>query len=129
MELAPKIHYSVLIIDDDPQITELLKESLEDESLVVYCKHSGEDALNFLSFTKVDCIVLDVYMPMMSGPEIIQTLRQKKDQTPFFYITGYLDSPRENLNLFKPQAIIFKPFDFEEAAALIKNYLSKNSRL
>jgi DNA-binding response OmpR family regulator len=73
--------------------------------------------------------VLDVYMPMMSGPEIIQTLRQKKDQTPFFYITGYLDSPRENLNLFKPQAIIFKPFDFEEAVALIKNYLSKNSRL
>lgn len=129
MELAPKNYYSVLVIDDDPQITELLKDSLEDESLVVHCSHSGEDALNFLSFTKVDCIVLDVYMPKMSGPEVIQALRQRKDQTPFFYITGYLDSPRESLNLFKPQAIIFKPFDFEEAAALIKNYLSQNSRL
>ena len=127
MVLKVKVPHSVLVIDDDSQIIELLKESLEDLSLIVHSAKNGEEALNFLASNKVDCLVLDVFMPIMTGPELIKALRERDDQTPFFFITGYLEYPRDNLNPLKPRAIIFKPFDFEEAASLIKNHLMRLS--
>ena len=127
MVLKVKAAHSVLVIDDDPQIIELLKESLEDLSLMVHCAKDGHEALAFLASNKVDCLVVDVFMPNMTGPELINHLRERDDQTPFFFITGYLEYPRDNLNQLKPRAIIFKPFDFEEAAALIKNHLMRIS--
>lgn len=125
MTLKQKGTHSVLIVDDDPSILELLKESLEDLSFTVYTAGNGVEALNFLIKTKVDCIVTDISMPEMDGPQLIATLQRKMDFTPFFFITAYLDYPRENLNIYKPRAIIFKPFDFEEAAMLIKNHLMR----
>lgn len=125
MSLKHKTNQSVLLVDDDPNILILLKESLEDLSFSVFTANNGVEALNFLIKNKVDCIVTDIAMPEMDGPQLIATLQRKMDFTPFFFITGYLDYPRENLNIYKPRAIIFKPFDFEEAAMLIKNHLMR----
>lgn len=127
MVLKVKNIYSVLIVDDDSGIVELIEASLLDLSVNVSTASSGLDALEFLKDHKVDCIITDISMPKMTGPEFISELQARKDFTPFFFITGYLDYPREQLNIFKPIAVIFKPFDFEEMAMLVKNYLTKNS--
>ena len=125
MVLKAKHFQSILIVDDDPQILELMKESLEDLSFRVYEASNGQEALNFLIKNPVDCIITDISMPIMNGTDFIKTLQARLDFTPFFFITGYTDYPREDLNLYKPRAIIFKPFDFEEAAMLIKNHLMR----
>lgn len=125
MVLKGKSAHSVLLVDDDPNILELFKESLEDLSFSVLTAHNGVEALAVLAKHKVDCIITDISMPEMDGPALIATLQARKDFTPFFFITGYLDYPRENLNIYKPRAIIFKPFDFEEASMLIKNHLMR----
>ena len=127
MVLKVKAPQSVLLVDDDLDIIELFKESLEDLSFIVHIANDGAQALKFLSSNKVDCIITDIVMPVMTGPGLIQALQDRSDQTPFFYITGYLEYPREDLNKFKPRAIIFKPFDFEEAAMLVKNHLMRIS--
>jgi two-component system cell cycle sensor histidine kinase/response regulator CckA len=127
MVLKVKVPYSVLIIDDDDDIVELLKQSFEDLSITVHTAKDGRLALNFLANYKVDCLIVDVVMPNMTGPELIAELQKQNDPTPFFFITGYLDSSREDLNSLKPRAIIFKPFDFEEAAILVKNHLMRIS--
>lgn len=125
MALNVKTPYSVLLVDDDPAIIELFLECLEDLSFQVFKASDGDEALTFLKSHKVDCIITDISMPRMPGPQMIKELRARSDETPFFYITGYLDYPREELNRYKPLAIIFKPFDFEEAALLVKNHMLK----
>lgn len=127
MNLKTKTQYSVLLVDDDQAILDLLKDSFLDLSFEVYIASSGDEALIFLSHKKVDCIVTDIAMPGMDGLEFIKRLQAKKDQTPFFFITGYLDYLREDLNSLKPRAIIFKPFDLEEMAMLVKGTLMREA--
>lgn len=127
MTLIDKKTQSVLVVDDDLSVVELFKEALEDLSLHVYTATSGQEALVFLDKNKVNCIVTDVAMPEMDGIEFIELIHARGDHTPFFFITGYLDYSRESLNDLKPRAIMFKPFDFEEAAMLVKNHLMRIS--
>ncbi len=126
MVLKNDNHHSVLLVDDDKNILELFKESLEEFSFNVHIAANGREALNFLDKNKVDCIITDVSMPEMNGLDFISELQARKDNTPFFFITGYMDYPREKLNNYRPCAIIFKPIDFEEISTLVKMHLMKN---
>ncbi|MDD4975141.1 MAG: response regulator [Bacteriovorax sp.] len=128
MRLKVKASKSVLIVDDETDVLELFKESLEDLSCQVFTANDGQKALSFLASNKVDFIVTDISMPNMTGLEFISLLHERSDLTPFFFITGYHDYPREDLNRYKPRAIIFKPFDFAEAAMLVKNHLMRLSK-
>lgn len=125
MSLKEKSHSTILIVDDDPNILELLQESLEDLSFKVLRASNGVEALKVVRTETVDCLITDISMPEMDGPELIRTLQQEGRHIPFFFITAYQDYPRENLNLYKPRAIIFKPFDFEELALLVKNHMMR----
>jgi CheY-like chemotaxis protein len=127
MVLKVKAAQTILVVDDDADILELFKESLEDLSFQVRTAQDGVIALNFLTTNKVDFIITDIAMPNMSGLEFIHKLQERLDFTPFFFITGYHDYPREELNRYKPRAIIFKPFDIAEAAMLVKNHLMRLS--
>ncbi len=127
MNLKANKQYSILLVDDDLAILEILKESFLDLSFEVYTASSALEALNFLSNKKVDCIVTDIAMSEIDGLEFIRRLHARNDFTPFFFITGYLDHPRENLSSFKPCAIIFKPFDHEEMAVMVKGRLMRIS--
>lgn len=125
MSLKLKPAPTVLIVDDDPNILELLQESLEDLSFTVIKALNGEEALAIVHSQKIDCLITDIAMPKMDGPELVRKLHSEGYSMPLFFITGYQDYPRENLNLFKPRAIIFKPFDFEELALLVKNHMMR----
>jgi DNA-binding NtrC family response regulator len=114
----------ILVVDDDPAILELFRDSLMDLSFEVITATSALQALE-LDFSKIDCIVTDVMMPLMNGVEFISTLNARGDNKIIFFITGYKDFPREELNKLHPRAIIFKPFDIEEATILIKNHLMR----
>lgn len=125
MSLKEKPPQTILIVDDDPNILDLLQESLEDLSYQVVKAADGIEALNIIHSRKIDCLITDISMPNMEGPELVKKLISEGHHIPFFFITGYQDYPRENLNVYKPRAIIFKPFDFEELALLVKNHLMR----
>lgn len=117
---------TILLVDDDKNILEVFKEGLEDLSFEVIAVESAELAQKALSEKKVDCVVTDIIMPGMSGVHLAQFLREKDETMPLFFITAYMDYSREDLNVFRPKAVIFKPFDVEEAALLIKNHFLRN---
>ena len=121
----PKI--TILLVDDDPNLLEIFKEGLEDFSFHVITAQDGLEAKKIISSTKVDCLVTDITMPEMTGAELVTFLRGEDNNLPVFFITGYMDYSREVLNSFKPKAVIFKPFDIEEAALLIKNHFLRNT--
>lgn len=112
----------VLLIDDDLDLLDLFKESLLDLSFHVTLASSGAEALELFKNNTYDCVISDVMMPHMTGVELVGHIRHLKPTIPVYFTTGYLDFSRDALSAFKPKAIIFKPFDVEEAALLIKNH-------
>lgn len=115
----------LLLVDDDQELGEIFRESLMDLSFKVTVATSAQEALEFFKKNTYDGVISDVMMPNMSGVELISLIRQLSANLPVYFITGYLDFSRESLNSLKPRAIIFKPFDVEEAAMLIKNHFLK----
>lgn len=113
----------MLLVDDDQNLRELFKEGLEDLSFHVLTASDGVEARAlFEKKIPIDCLITDISMPDMNGAELVTFLRGEDCDIPVFFITGYMDYSREVLNSFRPLAVIFKPFDIEEAALLVKNH-------
>lgn len=118
----------ILVVDDDSGLRGLFKEGLEDLSFEVLTAENGLEAKKLLNEIKdIDGLVTDITMPEMNGAELVTYLRGEDNNIPVFFITGYQDYSREVLNSFKPKAVIFKPFDIEEASLLIKNHFLRMS--
>ncbi|NOT78386.1 MAG: response regulator [Bacteriovoracaceae bacterium] len=117
---------TILLVDDEPGLLELMKEGLEDFNFLVFCASNGSEALEMMKKHSVDCLITDIKMPVMGGIELVTKLRESRLTIPVFFITAYQDLPKEVLANLQPKAIIFKPFDIEEAALLVKNYFLRN---
>ena len=71
----------VLIIDDDAEIRESLRDVLEAESYDVMTAENGRDGLERLSQVKPSLVLLDLMMPIMSGGELLAVLRERDELT------------------------------------------------
>ncbi len=69
----------VLVVDDEPEIVELMRDFLEAAGFGVLAAGCGEDAIAVLQQTAVDCVLLDVMMPGMSGFETLRKMREQRD--------------------------------------------------
>jgi two-component system alkaline phosphatase synthesis response regulator PhoP len=66
---------TILVIEDDPEIRELLAVSLAKEGWTVVMAEDGESGLAKLSAAKPDCVVLDIMLPGMDGLEVLKALK------------------------------------------------------
>nr|WP_321981205.1 response regulator transcription factor [uncultured Cohaesibacter sp.] len=78
---------SVLLVDDDTELTTLLKEYLIEEDFTVHTAEDGRTALKFISLNIIDIIVLDIMMPKMNGIELLQRIR-KTSSVPVLMLTA-----------------------------------------
>ena len=67
----------VLVVDDDPDLRELLVFSLEDDGHTVRVAGDGDEALAALEAQAPDCLVLDIMMPGLDGYGVLRTRRQE----------------------------------------------------
>ena len=74
--MAGSLVQKVLLVDDEPDIVELLRYNLEREGYAVQTAHNGRDALKAAKSGRPDLIVLDIMMPGMDGVEVCTQLRQ-----------------------------------------------------
>ncbi len=74
--MAGTIAQKVLLVDDEPDIIELLKYNLEKEGYQVSSALNGRDAIKAAKANRPDLIVLDIMMPGMDGVEVCNQLRQ-----------------------------------------------------
>jgi YesN/AraC family two-component response regulator len=81
----------LLIVDDEPDIREILRESLASHIDMIFEAANGEEALEKLKTVSVHAILSDVNMPKMSGLELLKQLRAQGDSTPFIVLTGFGD--------------------------------------
>ena len=83
---------SILIVDDDPQYLSLVRQWLKD-TYKVSMANSGLQAIKFLGKNKVDLILLDHEMPVTSGPQVLEMLRNDEEtkNIPVMFLTGKSD--------------------------------------
>ena len=78
----------VLVVDDEPNIVELLTVSLKFQNFEVYSANSGNEALRIAREVNPDAYILDVMMPGMDGFELLGKLRQEGLDGPVLYLTA-----------------------------------------
>ncbi|MCG7547080.1 response regulator [Pseudoalteromonas sp. Of7M-16] len=111
---------SVLIIDDDQSLCELLCEYLEGEQFTVECKYDGEQGLQSALTNEYAVILLDVMMPKKDGFEVLKALRAQK-MTPVIMLTAKGDDFDRIFGLeLGADDYIPKPFNHRELLARIK---------
>ena len=71
---------SILVVDDNEDIRNLLSLVLQKEGYVVFLAPNGAEALEIVKNNKLDLVLLDVMMPGLSGLEVLSTIRASKDQ-------------------------------------------------
>jgi DNA-binding response OmpR family regulator len=112
----------ILLLEDDTMLAELLLEHLREKGHSVYHFIDGEEAETSLLSSKYDLLLLDVNVPGISGFELLEAMRARKDMTPAIMITSRNSSSdlKEGFELGCDD-YIRKPFDFEELDARIEH--------
>ena len=104
----------VLIVEDQPDIRKLIRMTLEFEDYEIHEAADGAFGLSLARATLPDIVLLDVMMPGMSGPQVLQALRQR-DTTrglPVVFMTAKAMSDElEQLLQHGATGLIVKPFD------------------
>lgn len=80
---------TVLVVDDDPDVSRSVREILEDEGCKVVISHSGTEALSELDRQPVDLVLSDVVMPDMDGYQLFRRLQSMRPNLPIVLMTAY----------------------------------------
>src|SRR5712692_1482146 len=116
----------ILVIDDDPAVTSLLKRGLSYEGFAVQTARSGIEGLAMARERPSDLIVLDVMMPGLGGYEVLQRLRAADERLPVLMLTAR-DAPADQVQGLEAGAddYVMKPFTFEVLLARIHALLRR----
>ncbi len=116
----------ILLVDDDRELTSLLKELLEMEGFNVVVAYDGEQALEKLD-NSIDLLLLDVMMPKKNGIETLKELRQRH-QTPVIMLTARGSELDRVLGLeLGADDYLAKPFNDRELVARIRAMLRRSN--
>ncbi len=120
----------VLLVDDEPALTNLVKMALHYEGWTVDVAHNGRDAVAKFGATRPDVLVLDIMLPDVDGLEILQRVRQSDSYTPALFLTAR-DSVTDRVTGLTAGAddYMTKPFSLEELVARLRGLLRRSSQL
>lgn len=128
----PEREPSILVVEDEETIRELLFAVLEPEGFSVRGAPDGAAALAMLGESSADAILLDLGLPDMDGMQLFETVRARQEfrQVPVICLTGQSDV-RSKLRAFEAGAVdyLVKPFDTRELVARLRMQLSRRAML
>ena len=119
--------YRILIVDDEPILTELLSTHLQDHGYTVSAANSSDEALAKLN-TKPNLILLDINMPGMDGLELCKVIRNHI-VCPILFLTARI-TEQDKVNGLRAGGddYITKPFSLQELLARIEAHLRRDER-
>jgi CheY-like chemotaxis protein len=115
---------SILIVEDDPTIRDILEEVFEEETMhQVLLAEDGEDALEILQTATPKLFLLDYKLPGMNGLEFVERIRSMKgyEQTPVLLMSANVF--REDLTKYQLK-YVRKPFDLDKLLKLVDDALA-----
>ena len=118
---------TILIVDDDPHILDVISFALEREGYAIQSAKDGAHALHQFASAKPDLIVLDVSMPEMDGLEVCREIRKTSD-VPILFLSSKDEEIDRILGLeMGGDDYVTKPFSPRELVARIKVILKRMS--
>lgn len=118
---------TIVIVDDENDILELVKDILETANYRVLTANNGKEALEILEQRVPDLVILDMMMPGMSGREIAEWIRKnpktKDVKIIFLTVANFSETGKDMLKKLKVGDYITKPFENEDLLRRIKQVL------
>ena len=116
-----------LVVDDEKAIVKGIKFSLEQDGIEVDCAYDGQEALDMAKAKEYDIILLDVMLPVMSGFEVCQQIREFSN-VPIIMLTAKGDDMDKILGLeYGADDYMTKPFNILEVKARIKAIMRRTN--
>jgi DNA-binding NtrC family response regulator len=121
---------TLLIVDDDDDIREILVDCAQRDGYAVFIARDGEEALACLKTQRVDAVLTDMMMPKMNGADLIYKIRSLGLSIPFVLISGVADDETV-ISAFRSGACdyIEKPFTGELISQVVNRVLEIGARL
>jgi DNA-binding response OmpR family regulator len=114
----------ILVVDDEADIRNLIREELEDNGAKVIEAENGELAFEVFEKGGVDAIISDIRMPGGDGVDLVKKVKAMNDQVPIYLITGFADYSGNELKLLEVEAVVFKPFNIAEVIQMVESNLN-----
>jgi CheY-like chemotaxis protein len=118
----------VLVVDDDVKLLQALARMLKSLGFQVVTASDGEEALSVVESlrTPIDAVLVDVVMPRLGGPELVERLAHRGLHPAVVYMTGYEDAGRLQRVLEMPHApLLHKPFTLHALVVVLRNLLDR----
>ena len=114
---------TILVVEDEAAISEVIATALEDDGYRVLTASDGRDALKLVQQEPPDMIVLDLMLPHVGGRKVIQRCRTQQTTTdiPIIVVSAVRDAPQDA----EIQDLVFveKPFDLDVLMVLVEDAL------
>src|SRR5919199_6228700 len=119
----------ILVVEDDPNIAELLQLQLQHRNLKVRCEYDGLSGLKAADKFDPELIILDIMLPGMSGVGVLKELRQRGIKVPVLMLTArHMELDKVHSLDMGADDYLTKPFGMEELAARIRALLRRVER-
>ena len=121
---------TILVVEDEAAIQQLVSYNLIKAGFHVTCADSGEEALECLLRENIDCVLLDLMLPGMSGLEVCETIRRKSEKNGRYIPIVMLTAKGEEEDIvegleFGADDYVTKPFSPKVLIARIKAVLRR----
>ncbi len=111
----------ILLAEDERDLNSIIAQKLTADGYSVDCCYDGAEAMDILSYTEYDAIILDIMMPKADGFTVLRTLRDSGKTTPVLFLTAR-DAVADRVRGLDSGAndYLVKPFSFEELTARLR---------
>lgn len=116
---------TILVVDDQKSVLNTTKTLLELSGFKVLGANNGKEALEQYreKGSDIDAILLDMGMPMMPGPEVLQRLVEIDPAVKVIIASGDIDESDDKLKKMGAKGLIQKPFKLKELLECIRNVI------
>lgn len=118
----------ILLVEDEKDLSNAIKEGLEDNFFTVDQAFDGEEAIDKIEIEKsYDLIIVDIMIPKIDGIKLLKMIREKEIKTPILMLTAKngIDYKVNSFDLGADDYLT-KPFDFRELLARIKSLIRRD---
>jgi DNA-binding NtrC family response regulator len=117
---------SILIVDDDPGVRNMLSSVLNDEGYVVEAVENGKEAIKTCQKMPFDVALIDIELPDTKGTELLKKLKEMQPKMVKIIITGHpsIENAAKSVNE-KADGYVLKPFNVVELLKMIKRLVAE----
>ena len=116
----------VLVIDDEPEVVDLIREILRAHEYEAIATTQWTDAIDALAHEQPDLMLMDLNMPTIDGSVLLKFVREQGYDVPVMVVSGFIsEAVREKLDPFQVCSYVEKPFEVQDLANEIATALAE----